>query len=234
MKYDNTIIDIDTFKHRYLYSEKVIEKIRKSYEINKNLNEFSPIFVFSHSHILYIIDGIYRYLSLKDIEDIKNIFVPVKLNRITDGFFFILNLKHKNKLKLEDIGILIDNYMKKYFEINLKNKNDKEEVWNIFIKSCFEIFYFVKNKLKNKDIIFFDSPNQFSGLIVKSIITFDNEIRKNLLEYIHENKIELPSNIDFDIDFNQKVKSLSNFSFFLNFLLDKIRKKYKNINDIQF
>jgi len=227
-------IDIDTFKHRYLYFEKVIEKIKKYYEIDKNLNKFKPIYVFPHSHILYIVDGIYRYIALKDLVDIKSIFVPVQLNKITDGYFFILNLKHKNKLKLEDIGVLIDNYMKKYFEINLKDKNNKEEIWNVFVKSCFEIFYFIKNRLKNKDIIFFDSPKQFSGLIVKSIITFDNEIRKNLLEYIHENKIKLPSNVNFDIDFNQKIKSLSNFSFFLNFLLDKIRKKYKNINDIQF
>ncbi|MFZ8856582.1 MAG: hypothetical protein ACO2OX_05365 [Candidatus Nanopusillus sp.] len=227
-------IDIDTFKHRYLYFERVIEKIRKYYEIDKNLNKFKPIYVFSHSHILYIVDGIYRYIALKDLVDIKSIFIPVQLNKITDGYFFILNLKHKNKLKLEDIGVLIDNYMKKYFEVNLKNKNDKEEIWNVFVKSCFEIFYFIKNRLKNKDIIFFDSPKQFSGLIVKSIITFDDEIRKNLLEYIHENKIKLPSNVDFDIDFNQKIKFLSSFSFFLNFILDKIRKKYKNINDIQF
>jgi len=227
-------IDIDTFKHRYLYFEKVIEKIKKYYEIDKNLNKFKPIYVFSHSHILYIVDGIYRYIALKDLVDIKSIFIPVQLNKITDGYFFILNLKHKNKLKLEDIGVLIDNYMKKYFEINLKDKNNKEEIWNVFVKSCFEIFYFIKNRLKNKDIIFFDSPKQFSGLIVKSIITFDDEIRKNLLEYIHENKIKLPSNVDFDIDFNQKIKFLSSFSFFLNFILDKIRKKYKNINDIQF
>lgn len=227
-------IDIDTFRHRYLYSEKVIEKIRKFYELDKDLNKLGPIFVWSHSNILYIVDGMYRYIALKDLTDIENIFVPIQLNKITDGYFFILNLKHKNKLRLEDMGILIDNYMKKYFEINLKDKNNKEEIWNIFVKSCFEIFYFIKNKLKNKDIIFFDSPKQFSGLIVKSIITFDDEIRKNLLEYIHKNKIELPSNIDFDIDFNQKIKSLSNFSFFLNFLLDRIRKKYKNINDIQF
>ena len=227
-------IDIDTFKHRYLYFEKVIEKIKKYYEIDKNLNKFKPIYVFSHSHILYIVDGIYRYIALKDLVDIKSIFVPVQLNKITDGYFFILNLKHKNKLKLEDIGVLIDNYMKKYFEVNLKDKNNKEEIWNVFVKSCFEIFYFIKNRLKNKDIIFFDSPKQFSGLIVKSIITFDDEIRKNLLEYIHENKIKLPSNVDFDIDFNQKIKFLSSFSFFLNFILDKIRKKYKNINDIQF
>jgi len=227
-------IDIDTFKHRYLYFEKVIEKIKKYYEIDKNLNKFKPIYVFSHSHILYIVDGIYRYIALKDLVDIKSIFIPVQLNKITDGYFFILNLKHKNKLKLEDIGVLIDNYMKKYFEVNLKDKNNKEEIWNVFVKSCFEIFYFIKNRLKNKDIIFFDSPKQFSGLIVKSIITFDDEIRKNLLEYIHENKIKLPSNVDFDIDFNQKIKFLSSFSFFLNFILDKIRKKYKNINDIQF
>jgi hypothetical protein len=217
-------IDIDTFKHRYLYSDKVIENIRNYYKIDENLEKFKPIYVFSHSSILYIIDGIYRYISLKDLTNVGDIFVPLHLNKITDGYFFILNLEHKNKLRLEDIGILIDNYMRKYFEIHLKDNNDQKEIWNIFFNSCFEIFNFIRNQLKNKNI-----STYFPGLIVRSITTFNPQIRINLLEYIHKNKIELPPNMDFDMDYNQKIKSLSNFSFFLNSLLNKIHK-----NDIQF
>jgi len=215
---NNIIIDTQKYNHRYGYFQYVIKQIQDLFLKTNDYSKFKPIYVIQKNDVIYLIDGFYRYNALKDLlkDEIRNLFIFLNFPNPIEIYFFILNLKHKNRLKIHDIGLTIDKCFKDFILIY---SNQYPNIYETFKNFCLKVYkdYALKNR-KEKYIL---------SILGNTVRILEPKKYNELIDYIRENKRkDIITGISYSIEndlFSQK-DLLFNFGIFFNRVLSYIEK----------